>query len=90
MGDTGFEPTPKTASETQDSDSFGSKSSNNGAGFGAPTAPERPADPDLDALLAAWPAIPLAVKVGIVAMVRAAAPPGGSDARDAAHGEGSR
>jgi hypothetical protein len=90
MGDTGLEPTPKTPSETQVCDSGGSKCGNNGAGFGAPTAPERPADPDLAALVAAWPTLPSAVRVGIVAMVRAAAPPGASDARDGAQGEGDR
>jgi hypothetical protein len=33
---------------------------------------------DLAALVAAWPELPEAVKAGIVAMVRAASPKGGS------------
>ncbi len=87
MGDTGLEPTPKRPSETQVSDSGGSKSGNNGAGVGAPIRPpERPADPDLAALVAAWPAPPSAVRTGIVAMVWAAAPLGASNARDGAAG----
>jgi hypothetical protein len=91
MGDTGLEPTPKTPSETQVSDSGGNKSGNNGAGVSAPIRPpERPADPDLAALVAAWPALPSAVRAGIVAMVRAAAPLGASNARDGAQGEGDR
>lgn len=90
MGDIGFEPTPKAPRETQVSDSGGSKCGNNGAGFQAPTAPERPADPDLAALLAAWPALPSVVRAGIVAMVRAAGLLGASDARNRAQGDGDR
>jgi hypothetical protein len=90
VGDTGLEPAPKSPRETRVSDSGSSNSGNNRAGFGAPIAPERPADPDLVALVAAWPALPSAVRAGIVAMVRAAAPPGASEARDGAKGEGDR
>jgi hypothetical protein len=90
VGDTGLEPAPKSPRETRVSDSGSSNSGNNRAGFGAPIAPERPADPDLAALVAAWPTLPSAVRVGIVAMVRAAAPPGASEARDGAKGEGDR
>jgi len=86
VGDIGFEYTPKTPRDTQVSDSDGNKSGNNGARFRAPTEPERPTDPDLVALVAAWPALPSAVRAGIVAMVRAAVPPGASKARHGAQG----
>ncbi|MFH0983719.1 MAG: hypothetical protein V2A79_19565 [Planctomycetota bacterium] len=33
----------------------------------------QPADPDLAAVVNAWPALPAAVKAGIVAMIRATA-----------------
>ena len=74
VGDIGFEPTPKTPRETQVSDSDGNKSGNNRARFRASTAPDRPADPDLAALVAAWPALPSAVRAGVAA--------GGGEARE--------
>jgi len=43
-----------------------------GAESGALSVPERPIDPDLQRLIDAWPTLPEAVKVGIVAMVEAA------------------
>jgi hypothetical protein len=54
--------------KTPDSESGGSKSGNKGAGFGAPT----PTDPELTAVVAAWPDLPRAIRAGIVAMVGAA------------------
>ena len=36
--------------------------------------PERAPDPDLAAVVAAWPSLPEALRAGIVAMVKAAAP----------------
>jgi hypothetical protein len=77
MGDTGFEPAEKSPRETQAPDPDGSNSGNNAA---AVVAPERPADPDLAALVAAWPALPSALRAGIVAMVRAAGPASRPDA----------
>jgi hypothetical protein len=35
-------------------------------------APAVPADPDLTALIGAWPALPAPIRAGIVAMIRAA------------------
>ena len=57
------------------SESGGSKSGNNGAGFGPPTptaTPPKPADPELAAVVAAWPDLPPALRAGIAAMVAAA------------------
>jgi hypothetical protein len=34
-------------------------------------APEAPTDPELEAVIAAWPDLPPAVKAGIVALVKA-------------------
>jgi hypothetical protein len=38
-------------------------------------------DPDLAALLAAWPALPTPIRAGIVAMVKAAGGQAGGDGR---------
>ena len=56
-------------------ESGGSKSGNKGAGFGPPTppaTPPKPTDPELAAVVAAWPDLPPAIRAGIAAMVRAA------------------
>ena len=53
--------------------SGGSKSGNNGAGP-VPATPPTLTDPDLAAVLAAWPDMSAALRAGIVAMVRAATP----------------
>ena len=39
-------------------------------------APSRPADADLAAIIDAWPALPGAIKAGILAMVKAASEKG--------------
>ena len=43
-----------------------------GAECGALGAPEAPIDPDLAAVVDAWPRLPEAIKAGILAMIRAA------------------
>jgi hypothetical protein len=43
-----------------------------GAQSGAPGAPNGPVNPDLVAVVEAWPSLPAALKAGILAMVRAA------------------
>lgn len=43
-----------------------------GAESGALGAREAPIDPELAAVVDAWPALPAAIKAGILAMVRAA------------------
>jgi hypothetical protein len=43
-----------------------------GAQSGAPATQTRPADPDLAALVVAWPNLPEPIKAGILAMIRAA------------------
>lgn len=69
----GLEHPANPAGNTRVSDSGGSKSGNNGAGFGPLTPPAKPTDPELAAVVAAWTDLPPAVRAGIVAMVRAAA-----------------
>jgi hypothetical protein len=57
------------------SESGGSKSGNKGAGFGPPTprtTPPKPTDPELTAVVAAWPDLPPAIRAGVVALVKAA------------------
>jgi hypothetical protein len=68
----GLEPGAVFPKETQVSGAGGSKSGNKPAGSGDPAAPEPPADPDLAAVVAAWPDLPAALRAGIVAMVKAA------------------
>ena len=46
----------------------GSKSGNNGRGFD----PAMPADPELAAVVAAWPTLPPAIRAGVLALVAAA------------------
>ena len=73
LGDTGLEHPARIPAKTQFSETGGAES-------GAPegeTAPETgpetdPSDPELEAIIRAWPALPEAVRAGIVAMVRAA------------------
>jgi integrase len=82
MGDTGPELPPNPAGNTGGRPTDGSNSGNKAGGFGVPTPPAKPTDPELAAVAAAWPDLPPAVRAGIVAMVRAAtpqdAPKGGS------------
>ncbi|MCC6427501.1 MAG: hypothetical protein IT435_11845 [Phycisphaerales bacterium] len=73
----GLEHLRDSAGNTRVSDSGGSKSGNKGGGFGPPTPPAKPTDPDLAAVIAAWPSLPAAVRAGITAMVKAAGAGGG-------------
>lgn len=57
------------------SESGGSKSGNKGGGFGPPTPPATPTDPELAAVVAAWPDLPPAIRAGVLALVKAATPP---------------
>lgn len=73
MGAGGFEPPRESQQKTPASVSGGSKSGNIRGGSGSPAAPVTPpTDPELAAVVVAWPTIPQAVRAGIVAMVRAA------------------
>jgi len=65
MGDTGLEQAAEVSGKTG-----GSRES--GANSGALGARDAPWDPDLAAVEAAWPALPAAIKAGILALVRAA------------------
>lgn len=80
MGATGLEHPSIPTGKSQVSDSGGSKSGNksgnksgSNAGGPEPTLPtDPPADPDLAALVRAWPDLPPALRAGIVALVRTA------------------
>ena len=70
MGRTGLEHPHGSTGNAGSLDSGGSKSGNNGAGFGSPILP-KPFDPDLAAVLAAWPDLAPAIRAGVVALVKA-------------------
>ncbi len=79
MGRGGLEQPASPAGNTPVSDSRGNKSGNIGADSGRSAGPDTPpADPELAAVVAAWPDLPGAVRAGILAMVAAS---GGGGAR---------
>jgi len=57
----------------------GSKSGNIDAGCGGSPTPATPADPDLSAVVAAWPDLPPAIRAGVVALVKAGTPAPAAD-----------
>jgi len=65
----GFEPAPKTSRKQGVADESGAESS---AESGALDAENGLKDPDLGAIIDAWPGLPDAIKAGILAMVRTA------------------
>ena len=68
----GIEPTARPCNDKDLQQSIAQKAENE-AGFRAETAPaETPPDPDLRAVIEAWPDLPKAIRAGIVAMVTAA------------------
>ena len=75
MAGTGFELPPENTGITRASVPSGAES----GALGAERAlAEAPSDPDLARLIEAWPALPEAIKAGILAMVAAAAGERGS------------
>ncbi len=86
MGATGLEPVRDAKAISPDSESRGNKSGNIGAGSGGseppspapaptpPTVPATPADPELAAVVRAWPDLPSAIRAGVLALVKAASP----------------
>ena len=73
MGDTGLEPPSVTHCGDKHLGQPGEASAAESGAFG----PENAAiDPDLQAVIDGWPTLPGPVRVGIVAMVRAAAQSG--------------
>ena len=78
MGDTGPEP---DATSTRDGNDLQNRPVSGGAESGAESVKTPPVTPPTDADLAgvvkAWPSLPDALKAGIVAMVKAAAPASG-------------
>ena len=83
MGGTGLEPPPFPSRNEGVGESGGSKSGNKDAPSGGSippaTPPAKPADPELAAVIAAWPDLPPALRAGIAAMVKAATQTGGQD-----------
>lgn len=71
----GLEHPANPAGNTRVPDSGGSKSGNKGDGFGPPTPPAKPTDPELAAVVAAWADLPPPIRAGVVALVKAATPP---------------
>jgi hypothetical protein len=65
MGDTGLEPRADSSGEAAILPRGGAES-------GALAALEATIDPSLAAIVEAWPKVPEAIKVGILAMIRAA------------------
>ncbi|TWU06886.1 hypothetical protein CA54_52880 [Symmachiella macrocystis] len=61
----GIEPDPKSSGNRGGGDQSGAES-------GALNVQNAPTDPDLQVIIDAWPALPEAIKVGILAMIRAA------------------
>jgi hypothetical protein len=71
MGDTGLEDTAKSSGNTHDSLAGGNNSGNKGETSPPSTSGATPFDPDLAALITAWPTVTPAVRAGILAMVKA-------------------
>ncbi|MFM9957260.1 MAG: hypothetical protein ACKVZJ_04225 [Phycisphaerales bacterium] len=86
VGAEGFEPSPFTSGNPASAPEGGAHSGALGgdsapqpapattpdpAQPGIPTAPLSPSDPELAAVVAAWPDLPPAIRAGIVAMVKA-------------------
>lgn len=77
MGRAGLEQTAKSPGKAVFSDPGGSKSVNmpqNASQVPQPATTTEPVDPDLREVVARWLELPLAVRAGIAAMVKAASP----------------
>lgn len=71
----GLERPRDSAGKTPIPKAGGIKSGNNRAEGGSkvsPAAPAKTADPDLSAIIAAWPTLPAAIRAGVLALVKAA------------------
>lgn len=71
MGLVGPEHPSKSPGKTHVPGESGAKSGALPGDSVAQPAPATPTDPDLAAVIAAWPSVPLAVRAGILAMVKA-------------------
>ena len=67
MGEAGLEPPSNSPGNTGIPQAGGAES-------GALAAPKPPSDPDLRAVVEAWPELPDAVRVAVVALVKAVKP----------------
>ncbi|MBC7834257.1 MAG: hypothetical protein H7Y88_04045 [Phycisphaerales bacterium] len=75
----GLEPSGVSSGNTKVLQSGGSKSGNKDTPLGDSAAEAKRTDPDLAAVVVAWPDLPTAIRVGVLAMVKAAG--GHTDAR---------
>lgn len=71
MGATGSELPRNLSDNTKGSDSGGNKSGNTGARFGDSAVVTTLTDPELAAVVAAWPDLPPAIRAGVIALVQA-------------------
>lgn len=74
MGDTGLEHPQNPSGKSGVASESGAKCGALPGDSDPKPALATPADPDLSAVVAAWPNVPPAVRAGIVAMVKAATP----------------
>ncbi|MBX3359908.1 MAG: hypothetical protein KF912_08010 [Phycisphaeraceae bacterium] len=80
MGATGLEPSRDSGGKAGGSLSGGNKSGNNRPDSSAPAhlpptpVPAKPTDPELAAVVAAWPDLPPAIRAGVLALVNAGTP----------------
>jgi hypothetical protein len=75
MTPAGIEPIAKPSGNPHIPESGGSKNGNNQASFGPcegvpASAPQPLTDPELAAVMAAWPTLPPAIRAGIMALVK--------------------
>ncbi len=71
MGDTGLELTRFSAGNTHVSKSGGIKNGIKVASSGDSTPMAKPTDPEFAAVVAAWSSLPIAIRVGVLALVKA-------------------
>ena len=76
MGEEGLEPSPFPSGKSGVSESGGSKSGNKDAPFGDSAGVVKPTDPELAAVVAAWPTLPLAIRTAILALLDSTQPEG--------------
>lgn len=74
MGDTGLEVPPFSSGKSKIAEPTGNKSGNTDARLGDRKGEGMPGDPELAALISAWPELPQPLRAGIAAMVRSVCP----------------
>jgi hypothetical protein len=71
MGDGGLELPGFPAGKSEVAGSGGNKSGNTGARIGDSAGVATPSDPELAAVVAAWPDLPPGIRAGVLALVKA-------------------